>query len=238
MQSTEIASSDWNSRFRGDYGDCADLWLVDDLLPLAGVALIEAADLKTAAMVAEDIGSMIPPGFRWGDRMSLPGHVIEFDTNGAGRYIERIGDNPALPALDLSAVVQPMEFYTQILDQGGANLVILHLPHDVAIATGTGKPREGVRPLVNAMNVARELECCALIVTDTLGNPDAFRLRAVADTVLAVAHAATATESGTIVQTKGRATRGTWTYTMDVMSDFQGAKPVIDSVWENPRNVQ
>lgn len=224
--------------FRAHYGPCADLYLVDDLLPLAGVALIEAADFKAAAMVAEDIGPMVAAGFRWGDRMSLPGHVIEFDANGAGRYVERVGDNPPVPHLDFSALVQPVEFYTDILDQGGASLVILHLPHDVAIATGTGKPREGVLPLLHATRIASELECCVLIVTDTLGDPGAFRLRHVADSVLTITHAATVTESGTIAQTKGRAKyRGSWTYTLEALRDFEGAEPIIGSVWENPRNV-
>lgn len=199
--------------FRPQYGPGADKWLVQGVLPMVGVALIEAATLEAGAQVADDIGSCVVQSNPWGGRACLQGQAIAYGVGGFGHYVddpECSHDKPAPPELELPAApyggnlpAALLNFPEKIAQCGGARLLIVQLTDEASQNPATS---------LAAGDLARELQCCVLLVT-AWGNQG---LRNGAEAVLQVGLTATATDPGQIEQPKPLrgSNPGVWAYTL------------------------
>jgi len=221
--------------FAKEFGPGADKWLVDGVLPQVGIALIEADSLQTAAVVASDIAYRVQFNCPWAGRPVLYGHAIEYDGNGEG-----YADAPELirddlpPRLDL-ANVEPIgrmgrdgkavelhslwDFPEAVTRQGGARLVVVHLTDPDATAGNT-------YAMCAMVDIARELQCCVLLVTGELSE---FARRELHDTAAAVLRVNSGHD---IALSKGNANQGPWTFSVELDA---GGSPVVKDIWESTR---
>lgn len=220
--------------FRPHYGPCADLWLVDGVLPMAGVVMLEAETMLTGALVADDMGAMVATGQDWGGRATIIGRTILFDANGAGRFIEHDADDAALPPLDVTREPHP-EAVAAIKAAGGVDLLIIHVREQMA-DDALCVPEQIA---LLATELARDLECCVLLVTGPATIRPRDELHAAAGVAL-YASAPRNDRPGEIVQTIGRGDdRGRWNYTLESCIEFGDPETeIVAEVWEAARNVQ
>lgn len=216
MQNTELTSilpESISAYFRPQYGPGVDKWLVQGVLPMVGVAIIEAATLEAGAQVADDIGSCVVQSKPWGGRACLQGQAIAYGVGGWGHYVddpECSYDKPAPPALELPAApyggtlpAALLNFPEKIARCGGARLLIVQLTDEASQNPATS---------LAAGDLARELQMCVLLVT-AWGN---HGLRNGAEAVLQVSMTATPTDAGQIEQPKPLrgSNPGVWAYTL------------------------
>lgn len=220
--------------FPAQYGPRADKWLIDGVLPLIGVGVVEARTLEAAAAVADDMGSRIVQGHRWGGRAALQGPAISYDVHGAGKFIDdpdyTDGMEP-LPPLNLAtlaaAELPPAELYgfaDGIARRGGVRLLVLQLTDELA--------RNPTIPVAAGI-LARELRCCVLLVTTW----PTRELREDADAVLQVAAPATGATPGQIEQPKPPRGRepAVWVYTVTTWDEgTAGEFATVGEVFEVP----
>lgn len=229
MQNAEIKPGNdgaTKESFRAYYGPCANLWLVDGVLPMAGVVLLEAETMLTAALVADDMGAMVATGQDWGDRAAIIGRTILFDMDGVGRFIEHDADGAVLPRLDMTCEPHP-EAVKAIKAAGGVDLLIIHVPEQTA-DDALCVPRVAL----SAMELARDLECCVLLVTGPATIRPRDELYAAADVAL-YASAPRGDRPGEIVQTVGPGDdRGRWNYTLEPCIEFGDPETeIVGEVW-------
>jgi len=236
MQNPEtkpISDETVSARFLPPYGQRPGEWLLGGVLPLVGVAMLEAETMLTAALVADDMGAMVATGQDWGGRATITGRTIFFDANGAGRFIEHDADGATLPRLDVTREPHP-EVVAAIKAAGGADLLIVHVREQTA-DDALCVPKVAL----SVTELARDLECCVLLVTGPATIRSRDELRAVADVAL-YASTPRSDRPGDIVQTVGPGdARGRWNYTLESCIEFGDPETeIVGEVWENPRNVQ
>lgn len=231
MQSQEVRPNNGDSAkdgFRAYYEPCADLWLVDGVLPMAGVVMLEAETMLIGALVADDMGAMVATGQDWGGReTAIPGRTILFDANGVGRFIEHDADGAALPPLDVTREPHP-EVVAAVKAAGGVDLLIIHVPEQTA-DDALCVPRVAL----SAMELARDLECCVLLVTGPATIRPRDELYAAASVAL-YASAPRGDRPGDIAQTVGPGSdRGHWNYTLESCAEFGDPETeIVGEVWE------
>lgn len=235
MQNTEIKPSKGDAAknsFPAYYGPCANLWLVDGVLPMAGVVMLEAETMRTGALVADDMGAMVATGQDWGDRAAIIGRTILYDMDGAGHFIEHDADDAILPRLDVTREPHP-EVVAAIKAAGGVDLLIVHVPEQVA-DDALCVPKVAL----SAMELARDLECCVLLVTGPATIRPRDELRAAADVAL-YASAPRGDRPGDIVQTvRPGDDRGRWNYTLQSCIEFGDPETeIVGEVWEVAQSV-
>ena len=224
-----------SEHFAKEFGPAAERWLIDGVLPQVGIALAESQSLEAAAVIAGDIAYRVQFNCPWADRAVLYGHAFEYDADGDG-YV----DAPDLihdempPRLDLTSVKpigrmgrdgRPMELHSlwdfpeAITRQGGARLIVAHLADPDAVANNT-------YALGALVDIARELQCCVLLVTGALSE---FARAELHDWAASVLHVNSA---GDITRMKGKADQGPWSFTVQLDA---GGSPVVDALWEPAR---
>lgn len=216
------------------YGPHAGDWLIDGVLPLAGVAMLEAETLMTAALVADDFAVMLASGQDWGDRATTPGaRAIVYRADGKGEFIEDSRNNAALPFLDMTREPHP-EFIAGIKAVGGVDLLIVHVLEELA-DDAWYVPKIAL----SAMELTRDLNCCVLLATGPATVRPRDVLHAAADVTL-YASRASRDFPGEIAQTKTPGdVRGRWLYTSE-SGEYFGEPDIwiVAKTWEAPRNVE
>ena len=236
MQNAEtksISGETVSARFFPQYGQRPGEWLLDGVLPLVGVAMLEAETMLTGALVADDMGAMVATGQDWGGRATIIGRTILFNANGAGQFIEHDADDAILPLLDVTHEPHP-EVVAAIKAAGGVDLLIIHVREQIA-DDALCAPKVAL----SVTELARDLECCVLLVTRPATIRPRGELHAAADVAL---YASTPRNDrpGDIVQTVGPGEgRGRWSYTLKSCIEFGDPETeIVGEVWEVAQNVQ